>query len=77
MYLLFTDIHAFNIWNDSMNEQLSLPDNEGTETYSVYVTSTISDDILGYFDDRCDTTGMTLIDYDSAVEMGFFPPIIL
>lgn len=75
MFLLFTDIDAFNVWNDYMNELLGLPDDEGTLTYSNYVTSQISDDILGYFDDRCDTSGMTVIDYDQAVEMGFFPPI--
>lgn len=75
MYLLFAHIEDFNTWNDSMNQQLGLPDDEGTQTYSVYVTSTISDDILGYFDNRADTTGMNLIDYDQAVEMGFFPMV--
>jgi hypothetical protein len=67
-------MNEFNSWNESMNESLGLPDDEGTQTYSAYVTSAISDDVLGYFDDRCDTTGMTLIDYDQAVSMGFFPP---
>ena len=75
MYLLFTDITSFNTWNDAMDKQLGLPDNEGTQTYSAYVTSSISDDILGYFDDRADTTGLTLINYDQAVEMGFFPSV--
>lgn len=77
MYLLFADIAEFNSWNESMNESLGLPDDEGTQTYSACVTSTISNDILGYFDDRCDTTEMNLISYDQAVEMGFFPAVNL
>lgn len=75
MYLLFSNISEFDVWNESMNESLGLPDDKGTQTYSASVTSAISNDILGYFDDRADINTMTLINYKQAVEMGFFPPV--
>ncbi len=75
MYLLFADIEEFTAWNESMNESLGLPDDEGTQTYSTSVISAISDNVLGYFDNRCDKTGMNLISYDQAVDMGFFPSV--
>jgi hypothetical protein len=75
MYLLFAHLEDFNTWNEFMNQQLALPNDEGTQTYSVYISSTISNDILAYFDDRADTSRMTLINYDQAVEMGFFPAV--
>ncbi len=75
MYLLFADIAEFTAWNESMNKSLGLPDDEGTQTYSTSVISAISDNVLSYFDNRCDTNGMNLISYDQAVEMGFFPTV--
>jgi hypothetical protein len=74
MFILFNNIEDFNVWNDSMNQQLGIPNDEGTESYSTYQTSELTDDVLAYFDNRCDTSNLTVITYDQAVTMGFFPP---
>lgn len=73
MFYVFDSIDDFNIWHDAIMEELGIPDELGTVTYTIPVIHPTNGKVVATVDHRADVTGRISLTREEMWEEGYEP----